>query len=276
VRGADYCVHEWGEPALPTLVMLHGWGDAGASFQFIVDELERDWHVLAPDWRGFGDSEHNAGSYWFPDYLADLDALLAAHEVAEPVTLIGHSMGGNIAALFAGIFPARVAALINIEGFGLPDSDPGSAPGRYRQWLEAAGTPRAHPGYETLAPLVERIRRSSPRIDDAHAGFVARQWARQAADGRWHLKADIAHRWPNPIPYRRAEACACWREITAPVLLIGGADTEYQAGLAAWRDAGADADYPNAALEIVSDAGHMLHFEQPRAVAAAIEAFLPA
>lgn len=274
VRGTKHCVHEWGDSALPTLVMLHGWGDTGASFQFTVDELAGDWHVLAPDWRGFGDSGHNSGSYWFPDYLADLDALLLELGLAEPVTLVGHSMGGNIGALFAGVFPSRVAALINVEGFGLPDSDPASAPERLRKWLNAAQARREHPGYETLVPLVERIRRSSPRIDDARAMFIARHWARQAADGHWHLRADIAHRWPNPVLYRRAEARACWREISAPVLLVAGADTEYQAALEAWRAPQADGDYPHARLEIIQEAGHMLHFEQPRALAAVIEAFL--
>jgi len=114
LRGLDYRVHEWGDPQDPALIMLHGWGDCGASFQFTVDELQRDWYVVAPDWRGFGDSAHNDGAYWFPDYVADLDALLAALAVPEPCRLVGHSMGGNVAALFAGAFPDRVSGLVNV------------------------------------------------------------------------------------------------------------------------------------------------------------------
>ncbi|MGB5345560.1 MAG: alpha/beta hydrolase [Woeseia sp.] len=274
LRGVDHCVHEWGAAGHPTLVLLHGWGDVGASFQFTVDALERDWHVIAPDWRGFGDSGHNAASYWFPDYIADLDAVLRALDVTEPATLIGHSMGGNIAALFAGIFPDRVAALVNIEGFGLPDSDPAVAPERYRQWLAAVSARRSHPGYPSLAPLIARILKTSPRMDEARAKFVAAHWARRQADGHWQLKADIAHRWPNPIPYRRAEARACWLQIAARVLLIAGADTEYDDALAGWRSPGAGGDYRDARLEVIRDAGHMVHFEQPQALAVAIEAFL--
>ncbi|MGB5352562.1 MAG: alpha/beta hydrolase [Woeseia sp.] len=270
----SYQIQEWGEPGQPTLVMLHGWGDCGATFQFLVDALQADWHVIAPDWRGFGDSGHNDGSYWFPDYLADLDALLTALLVPEPCTLIGHSMGGNVAALFAGVFPERVAKLINVEGFGLPDSNPADAPLRYRQWLEAVRGRRQHPGYENLAPLVARIRQASPQLDETRASYVAGLWAQQTDDTRWHLKADIAHRWPNPILYRRAEAQACWQRITARVLLVAGANTEYRDALALWQSPDAGGDYPGATLKTIEDAGHMLHFEQPQALAATIEAFL--
>lgn len=276
IRGVDYHVQEWGERHWPTLIMLHGWGDCGASFQFTVDALRHDWHVIAPDWRGFGDSGHNAQAYWFPDYLADLDALLAGLEIGEPCTLIGHSMGGNVAGLFAGVFPERVAAFINIEGFGLPDSDPNDAPVRYRKWIESGRARREHPGFDNLKPLVSRIRQRSPHLDAARARFIAGLWAARSADGRWHLKADIAHRWPNPVLYRLAEARACWRRITAPVLLISGAQTEFREAASRWHAHAATDDYVNARGVTVGNAGHMVHFEQPQALAAEIEAFLRA
>ena len=79
IRGVCYCVTEWGDRNNPMLVMLHGFGDAGATFQFVVDQLQKDWFVIAPDWRGFGNSYLRAESYWFPDYMADLDALLSIY-----------------------------------------------------------------------------------------------------------------------------------------------------------------------------------------------------
>ena len=136
IRGVDYHVSEWGEPSSPLLVLLHGFGDAGSTFQFLVDELENDWFVIAPDWRGFGDSRMSSESYWFPDYLADLEALLAIYSPNKPVNLIGHSMGGNIAGLYSGVFPERVAKFVNVEGFGLPDRDPEDAPANYRAWID--------------------------------------------------------------------------------------------------------------------------------------------
>ena len=124
VRGVQYAVSEWGDSSRPLLVLLHGWGDTGSSFQFLVDALTRDWLVIAPDWRGFGETRCRAQSYWFPDYIADLDVLLDIYSAQQPVRLVGHSMGANVAGLYAGVFPERVEAFINIEGFGLTESEP--------------------------------------------------------------------------------------------------------------------------------------------------------
>lgn len=273
IRGIDYHVNEWGKPGSRPLVMLHGWGDCGASFQLTVDALRKDWFVIAPDWRGFGDSGPNAESYWFPDYLADLDALLDAFGLTEPLPLIGHSMGGNVAALYAGIFPARVSALINVEGFGLDDSDPAEAPERYRRWIVAGRQRRAHPGYESLDELAARIRNRSPGLGPERARWVAALWSKPDERGRWRLKADSAHRWPNPVLYRRAEARACWRRIEAPVLLVSGESTGFSREADRFRQDAAE-DLPTARSVTIRDAGHMPHLEQPDRLAREIEAFL--
>ena len=113
--------------------LLHGWMDVSASFQFLVDALERDWYVIAPDWRGFGLSEWAAGGYWFLDYLGDLDVLLRLLAQDRSVNLVGHSMGGNVANLYAGVRPERVRKLALLEGFGLPRTTPdrrAGAPGQ--------------------------------------------------------------------------------------------------------------------------------------------------
>ncbi len=123
-----YHLRRWGNPNAPLLVLLHGWMDASPTFQFMVDALQEDWNIVAPDWRGFGHSAWNAGSYYFPDYLADLDALLTYLSPDAPVLVAGHSMGSMVAALYAGIRPERVARLVSIEGFGLADASPEDAP----------------------------------------------------------------------------------------------------------------------------------------------------
>ena len=275
IRGVDYHVNEWGDPQSRPLVMLHGWGDCGASFRFTVEALQQDWHVIAPDWRGFGDSGHNPEGYWFPDYLADLDALLAACELRLPLPLVGHSMGGNVASLYAGIFPARVSALVNVEGFGLEDSDPDDAPERYRRWIEAGQRRRDHPGYASLSELAARIRERSPGLTAERALWVAGQWTREDERGRLRLKADAAHRWPNAVLYRRAEARACWRRITAPVLLVSGAATGFAAAARRWQTSARE-DFPGGRTVTIDGAGHMLHLERPGRLAAEIEAFLSA
>jgi pimeloyl-ACP methyl ester carboxylesterase len=129
IRHLPYHVRQWGEPVAgqAPLVLVHGWMDVSASWQFMVDALKTDRWIIAPDWRGFGltrSGDPAPDSYWFPDYLADLDALLDHFAGEQPVDLVGHSMGGNVAMMFAGGRPQRIRRLVNLEGFGLPATRP--------------------------------------------------------------------------------------------------------------------------------------------------------
>ncbi len=273
VRGIDYHVTEWGQAQSPLLVYLHGLGDAGSTFQFVVDELKHDWFVIAPDWRGFGESRLEAESYWFPDYLADLHAILEIYSQIVAVRLVGHSMGANVASLYAGAMPERVAALVNVEGFGLSDSDPADAPGRYRQWIEAGRSRPAYSSYAALEELVPRIMRRSPGLGADRALFVADKWAEAHADGVIRIKADCAHKLPNAVLYRRQEAVACWRNVTAPVLIVVGADTDFTSDMMSWIDADSR-PFRNSEPVTIAGAGHMVHFDQPASLAESIEGFL--
>ena len=271
-------VREWGTDDAPLLVMLHGWMDVSASFQFVVDALARDWHVAAPDWRGFGRSERTpADSYWFPDYLADLDALLDALSADAPVRLLGHSMGGNVAMLYAGVRPTRVRALLNLEGFGLRDAPPDDAPARYAQWLDALRSGASLRDYASLDEVAARLMKNNPRLTPERARFLAPHWSEPDGAGRLRIAGDPAHRIVNPVLYRWAEMAACWRRIAAPVLWLEGAATE----ALRWAGARAEVDARRALLRdcraaVIADAGHMLHHDQPEAVAQNIETFLAA
>jgi len=287
VRQLHYQLREWGDaaqvtPERPLLVLAHGWMDVGASFQFVVDELARlegpTRAIVALDWRGFGGSGGGADAYWFPDYLADLDAVLDALSPAAPVDLAGHSMGGNIVMNYAGVRPARVRRLVNLEGFGLPDTPAERAPDRLAQWLDELRQPPSLRSYDRLEDVAARLRRNNPRLAADKAAWLAPHWSERRADGRWHLRADPAHKLVNPIPYRAAEIVAGWRRIAAPVLWIEGADTDVAKY---WG-----ARYPRAEFEerlaqvrrverlVLQDCGHMLHHDQPGAVAAALHDFL--
>lgn len=281
IRGLRYHLRHWGRPGAPQIVMLHGWMDVSTSFQFIVDSLQRDWHVIAPDWRGFGLSEA-AGSdcYWFADYLADLDALLAHVSPWQPVVLLGHSLGGNIAGLYAGMRPGRVSRLLNIEGYGRAALPVEQVPARYARWLDdLCAAPRIQ-RYRSLDRVVARLQKNNPRLSGERAAFLARHWARQDQDGLWEILADPAHKALQPVPFRTAEALACWRAITAPVLWLEGLESDF------WHALGADRDSARAELDgriahirtvqkvMIPEAGHMAHHDQPELVARAIEAFL--
>jgi len=275
LRGVDYHVSEWGSEASPVLVYLHGWGDTGSTFQFVVDALQHEWHVVAPDWRGFGRTAHAGSSYWFPDYLADLHALLQIYSRDTPATLIGHSMGGNVAGLYAGAMGQRVQSLINIEGFGLSDRDPNHAPLNYRRWLAAVDTPPAYSTYASFDELAPRIVKRSPRLSPERACFVAREWAQREADGTIRLRADRRHKLPNAILYRRAEARACWRAIEAMTLAIVGDGSGLDAAAQAWlQEIPQRTAHGSARLQTIAATGHMVHFEAPDALARAIENFL--
>lgn len=274
IRGIDYSVREWGDPAAPVLIYLHGWADTAATFQFVVDELCSDWRVIAPDWRGFGDSHGPVASYWFADYLADLDLLLDLYSPDAAVPLAGHSMGANVAGLYAGVMPERVSAFINMEGFGLPDSKPAEAPERYRQWLAAGRKSSAFSRYPDFAALAARIASRNPRLSPAKAEFVAHCWGVQQGT-ELNLRADPLHKLPNPVLYRRAEAEACWRKVQAPVLLVAGSDSDIARRLGGSIDAGLDSlPFPDASRVVLDDAGHMLHFDAPAALADTISGFL--
>ncbi len=276
VRGLRYHVRTWGNPDATKLFFLHGWMDVSASFQFAVDVLKRDWFVIAPDWRGFGLSEWTNDSYWFPDYIADLDALLRHFQPDAPAILIGHSMGGNIANLYAGIRPERVGKLVLAEGFGLPPTKPGKAPERYAQWLdENRQVPTLRP-YSTFAEVIQRLKTNNPRITDERAAFLAPHWAEQMPGGGIRLRADPCHKMVNPVLYRVEEAMACWRRITAPVLWLWG-DGEWMMKWMKGDEALLDsyrACYRSLHEETIAHAGHMMHHDQPERFAHAVESFL--
>jgi pimeloyl-ACP methyl ester carboxylesterase len=280
VRGLEYHIRHWGSDDAPVIFMLHGWMDVSASFQFMVDCLQRDWHVIAPDWRGFGfTASSGSDSYWFPDYIGDLDAILHHYARDEAVNLLGHSMGGNVACIYAGVRPARISKLVNLEGFGMPATTPDQAPARYAKWLDELRVQPALRSYASKAEVAARLQKTNPRLTDERAAFLAGHWAAPNKEGGWEILGDPAHKLTNPTLYRVEEVLACWKAITAPVLWVEADDTD------AWRWMGAK---EKARIEVdrrirfiadvrtasIRDAGHMLHHDQPEALAALIEQFL--
>jgi pimeloyl-ACP methyl ester carboxylesterase len=278
VRGLDLHLTRWGpqpsDSAAPVF-LLHGWADTGDTFQFMVDAFGGDWPLVALDWRGFGRSEWARDGYWFPDYLADLDALLERLSPRVPARIVGHSMGGNIAGLYAGLWPDRVRCVVNLEGFGMPRTTPDQAPAQLRKWLDQVKTAPTLKDYESFEQLASIILSRYPRFTEAQSMFVAQAWGRLEADGRVHLLGDARHRWVNPVLYRREEAEACWRGIRAPMLMLLGEQSEYLPRLGAdGTDSGFRAVIAGIEIIRIADTGHMLHIERPDLVAPLVESFL--
>jgi len=274
LRGRRLHLRVWGAADAPRIFLLHGFADVSASFQFVVDALAREWRVIAPDWRGFGWSQWNGDAYWSPDYLADLDALLEQVSPQEPARLVGHSMGGNIAGLYAGIRPERVAGLVNLEGFGVRPAEPAEAPGRYRKWLSQVREEPRFRHYRNREEYAARLMRDNARLTPARAAFLAEHLAEAEQDGV-RTAMDPCHRWVNPVLYRIEEAKACWREVRCPVLFVRGDDSTYLRDyIAGEEDYRARlACFAQAREALVADCGHNLHHDQPEAVARLIEEF---
>ena len=276
IRGLRYHVRVWGRAGARPLFLLHGWMDVAASFQFLVDRFSRDWHVIAPDWRGFGLSEWCRDGYWFPDYYADLEALLELYQPGAPVFLVGHSMGGVVASMYSGIRPDRVARLVSMEGLGLARHAPDQAPARYAQWLDQLEEPASFRPYRSFDEVAARLRKTNPRLTEERAAFLARQWAKRQDNGEFVLLSDPAHKTVNPYLFRIDEAIACWRRITAPVLLVSGKLSEIPARMKDTPEQLAERKgaFRNRREIELDDAGHMMHHDQPEEVARIIEEFL--
>ena len=278
VRGLQYHVRTWGDPAARKLFLLHGWMDVSASFQFLVDALQGSWHVLAPDWRGFGLSATPHDGYWFQDYVGDLDALTHVFSPDAPVLIAGHSLGANVAMSFAGARPARVARIAAIDGFGVPEETPDRAPSKLAKWLDAVADPPGFAGYRNLDAVADRLRKNNPRLPRDKALFIAGHWAQVAPDGSAVLRADPKHKLPFPTTTRMEDMYALWSAIEAPTLWVAGAESHIAGWLAGDRDATLEvarrfAHLRHGQLETIPDAGHMLHHDQPEVLARLLETF---
>lgn len=271
VRGLKFQLYRWGGAAPDPIVLLHGWGDTGETWQFVVDRLPAHRSVLAYDARGFGGTQWPRDGYWFPDYLADLEAIIDHVSPDAPVDLVGHSMGGNVAMLYAGVRPNRVRRLINLEGFGMRRTQPDQAPARYREWLDEMKNGQAFSTYDSFEQFASVLARRNPRTPPDRLDFIARSWGRQRADGRIELRADPRHKHVNPVLYQREQALACWKEITAPTQLVIGGKSEFTKRMLEEMAIDRWEELFNHTTVTIPDAGHMLHHEQPEAIAELIE-----
>jgi pimeloyl-ACP methyl ester carboxylesterase len=228
--------------------------------------------------------------YNFVEYLADLDALLDHYAGDEPVDLAGHSMGGNVAMMMAGVRPARIRRLVNLEGLGLPATQPEQSPKRLAQWLDQLKDWRAGrlapKTYAGAAAVAARLMKNNPRLPPAQADWLAQHWAapRAPADGadgaaaRWIVLGEAAHRVINPHLFRVEEMLALYRAITAPTLMVEASTDSFTPywGARYTRDEFHTrlAAVPNVRRETLHDCGHMLHHDQPEQLARLLQAFL--
>lgn len=276
VRGVPYRLREWGNPGDRKLVLLHGARDASASFQFIVDALGDGWHVMAPDWRGHGGSSWTVGSYWQAEFVADLDVLMETLSPDMAIPLVGHSMGGNMASLYAGIRPDRVESLVMLDALGdLLHRTPVNVTEILAMVLDARTAAANEQSYAGPPDLAKRLMRANRRLDPAKAAFLATAHARPLADGGVGWPYDPSFRRSLPTMYSADDWGSVWRGITAPVLQVMSTDTRPYAPdsdpeIASYRRS----FFRNLHCAAVPNTGHNLHHDAPEAVASMIASFL--
>ncbi len=258
----------------PLVVLAHGFMEHAHVWDFVAPHLaSAGFHPVALDWRGHGDSDRvGAGGYYhFADYIADLAFVVRA--LGEPAVLVGHSMGGNACLLYAGTEPGRVAALVNIEGLGPPDSTPATAPERFAGWIDdlTGDMLRDHAQRTlSLAAAERRLARNFPLWPAEAVRHMALHGTRPSGRERcW--KVDPLHRTRSPQPFYAAQATHFWQRVDCPVLYLEG-------GRSLLSAAALDIDHRVAALTAervrLADSGHHPHLEHPEATARAILGFV--
>lgn len=268
---------DWGNPGAPPLVLVHGGRDHAHAWDDVARALACDWHVIAPDLRGHGDSQWaDAGGYTMPGFMYDLTELMCQLGL-EQVTLVGHSLGGNIATRVAGLYPERVRKLVSIEGLGPSPAmaqEIAAKPieSRLRGWIEEqrqlAGRP--HRSYATLDAATARMQAQNPHLSPAQALHLTKHGTRRTEDGGYIWKFDPYLRsWP-PVDLTRDDIRSLWASITCPVQLIYGA-TSWASNPAT---DGRAAQFRNATVALIEGAGHWVHHDRLENFMEVLRAFL--
>jgi pimeloyl-ACP methyl ester carboxylesterase len=268
---------DWGNPDAPPLLLVHGGRDHCRSWDWVAEELRNDWHIIAPDLRGHGDSAWSPdGNYELAPFVYDLGQLVHQLDLA-PVTIVAHSMGGNIATRYTGLYPENVRKLVAIEGLGpspkiLAERDEIGVGGRFRKWVEdkrnAAGrTPKRYP---TLESALERMKAENSYLTDEQARHLTIYGVSRNEDGSWTWKFDNYLNFWSASEMSQEDLQSIWRAITCPVLLLNGADS--------WASNpekdGRIKDFNTAKVIEFENAGHWLHHDQFDRFVAELKAFL--
>lgn len=253
---------DWGNPDKPLLLLIHGGRDHCRNWDWVAQQLRHDFHIIAPDLRGHGDSQWSiGGAYAMIDYTLDVAQLLSALQVF-PVTIIGHSLGGSIALQYTGVYPDRVAKVVAIEGLGPPPWMIKKSPPHERMatWIaEMQALAQRHPHrYHSLDEAIARMREANPHLSPERAHQLTVHGCYRDEDGTYLWKFDNYVRAASPYLFNMEDARELWGRITCPVLLLRGteswaSDPEKDGRASAFRDY---------TFHNIERAGHWVHHDQ--------------
>lgn len=231
-RGLQLSYLDWGNTAAPTLLLIHGGLEHGHAWDKVAAALSEKWHVVAPDLRGHGDSDWSTGgAYAIADFIPDIVALVDQLGI-DTLSLVGHSLGGNIAIHYAAVYPERIKKLCVIEGLGYSpearkERDKKSRREQLREWNERARqlALREPRRYASVEDAAERIMQHDPHVDHETALYHASHGLRETADGAFQWKYDYTAKAGGAGDVASAESSGLWRAIECPVLLVYGAES---------------------------------------------------
>jgi pimeloyl-ACP methyl ester carboxylesterase len=268
---------DWGNPDAPPLVLVHGGRDHCRNWDWVAEDLRRDYHVIAPDLRGHGDSAWaTSGDYSMSAFVYDLAQLIHQQRLA-PCRIVAHSLGGSISLRYAGVFPENVIKLVSIEGLGpsptqMAERAARSPVERMRDWVAetrklAARIPRR---YATLEDAFHRMQDENQHLTEAQARYLTLHGAMQNEDGTYSWKFDNYVRAFSPADFTQGEMQEIWANIACPILLVNGKES--------WASNpekdGRINYFKDARVVEFENAGHWVHHDQLDAFLKAVRAFL--
>ena len=268
---------DWGNPDAPPLILLHGGQDHCRNWDWVAQDLRRDYHIIAPDLRGHGDSAYSpSGDYSMSAYVYDLAQLIHQQHLA-PVRIIAHSLGGNIALRYTGVYPETVAKLVAIEGMGpspamLKERAVRTVAERMRTWVDdkrtlAGRTPRR---YASIEDAFARMQAENRHLTPEQARYLTVHGVSQNEDGTYSWKFDNYARGGSPADITNDELQTLWANITCPTLLVYGRES--------WasnpEEDGRLQYFKNARVAAFEGAGHWVHHDRLEGFLAEVRAFL--
>jgi pimeloyl-ACP methyl ester carboxylesterase len=268
---------DWGNASAPPLVLVHGGRDHCRSWDWVADRLRHDWHVVAVDLRGHGDSAWSPdGDYTLPSYIYDLAQFI--HQLSVPqVTLVAHSLGGVISLRYAGMFPEKLAKLAVIEGIGptelmIAHRSQMTLVERWRQWIEerrkiSGRMPRRYASFEDA---LARMRSENTYLSAGQAAHLTANAASRNEDGTWSWKFDNYMHLTPPVDLTPEEVYSLWHAIDCPTLLLHGDQSQFASTLTDGRLA----HFRHATVARFADAGHWPQHDEFEPFMAALGKFL--
>ena len=269
---------DWGNPDAPPLLLVHGGRDHCRSWDWVAEELRHDWHVIAPDLRGHGDSQWSPdGHYDTQGFVYDVAQLVHQLNLA-PVTIVSHSMGGNVCIRYTGLFPENVRKLVAIEGLGpspkmLAERASIGPAQRFRKWIEdkRAAAGRQPKRYPSLEAALDRMKTENTYLTDEQARHLTIHGIARNEDGSWTWKFDNYLNVWSAFDMTQGDLDQLWGAIICPTLMLYGANS--------WASNpekdGRIAHFKTAKVVEFENAGHWLHHDQFDRFMGELRAFLP-